>query len=554
MHIKDEYKYVLSLSSKEQKIYLKDNEFRKRLFTEEGHYPFVLLVQRLKGDALLSLLDNNLIELLEKDSRIEGKLYAIITCINPYNNIFLKNKRIIKLIYENKIVLNSYLGLLDITFGSSYFNYLIEIKNLETFENLHPNVQLEILKYQSNLDKINNLNPTYEFLFDLNKEVIEYLLNDNFFKNMFLNMTISNIAYIIKKGVVIPIDLINSDTLINKYVSIDNIPMFLEFLLDLDICNSYFKNIIKEKKKKQYDEMIKKGIINSDKLLEIIIAFNYEDISYNFLKNVESILNYIKQINKIIIPSDRYKIYNKLIHFHTLTVEEKNNLYEEISHNKNAMEFFYDDFKTCLNDSYNRIKTSLFSVDDLNRSSKSNEYGIDVYELNGEKFKMLVSHTTMEREDIEHFDTWNTQKEYASLSMIGDACLGTFRNPSIYVILGFTDLDYRNIAHIYHSDSHSNEEEGSKKVLELYTPDNLLKNTRGYNEILIKNSNHMKPSYIVCYDEIKIGDIVASKSLGNIPLVLIHTKKYNNEKTTIDLNNNDYISYAEASIMSSKGR
>ena len=74
------------------------------------------------------------------------------------------------------------------------------------------------------------------------------------------------------------------------------------------------------------------------------------------------------------------------------------------------------------------------------------------------------------------------------------------------------------------------------------------------NEILINNSDKLIPSYIVCYDEIKEGDIEASKCLDNIPIILINTKKYNQEKTSIDLTDNNYATYGEASIMSRKGR
>ena len=70
----------------------------------------------------------------------------------------------------------------------------------------------------------------------------------------------------------------------------------------------------------------------------------------------------------------------------------------------------------------------------------------------------------------------------------------------------------------------------------------------------MKNRNLLKPSCIICYDEIKIGDVEASKLLGNIPLVLLHTNKYNVKYTCIDPEDNDYLSYTEASIISKKGR
>ena len=54
--------------------------------------------------------------------------------------------------------------------------------------------------------------------------------------------------------------------------------------------------------------------------------------------------------------------------------------------------------------------------------------------------------------------------------------------------------------------------------------------------------------------KLKLGDVEASKLLGNIPLVLLHTNKYNVKYTCIDPEDNDYLSYTEASIISKKGR
>lgn len=367
-------------------------------------------------------------------------------------------------------------------------------------------------------------------------------------------MNIYNISYIIKKGVTLPNYLINSNILINKYLSIDNNIIFLEFLTDLEKNNAYLKDVLKDKKKQEYDDKARDYSIEDDELLELIIVFNYEEIPYNFLKNVSSIISYIKQIGKIIIPTNRYQIYEKLINFSSLTKDDKMKLYYEIGNNKNAMAEFYDDFKTCLNDSYKDIKDSVTDTNTLKPSSLSSKYGVCVYELNGDPFKFLVNHTLMKRNNLNEGNAWDFSKKYASLSVISDICLGTFRNSSDNVIIGFNQFDYINIAHVYHSDSFTSKEYGSKRILELYTTDNLLKRTRGYNEVLMKNSNLLKPSCVICYDEIKLGDVEASKILGNIPLVLIHTDKYNAKITSIEYEENKYIGYAEASIMSRKGR
>lgn len=554
MNIKDEYEYVKKLPREIKGNYLKNNSFRKRLFTSEGHYPFVWLVQELEGDELLYLLDDDLIPFLLNDERLSDKLNAIMTCGNSYNNLFLKKEKIIEAIYNNSNSLKIFLRYLDKEFAKNYLNYLLSIGDLSSFSYLNPSIQLEMLKNSSNFEKIKSLKLDSNFFIELSKEAIEYLFNDKYFENLFLDMNIYNISYVIKKGVTLPNYLINSNILINKYLSIDNIIIFLEFLTDLEKNNAYLKDILKDKKKQEYDDKVRNYSIEDKELLELIIVFNYEEIPYNFLKNVSSIISYIKQIDKILIPTNRYQIYEKLINFSSLTKDDKIKLYHEIGNNKNAMAEFYDDFKTCLNDSYKDIKDSVTDINNLKSYSLSSKYGVCVYELNGEPFKFLINHTRMNRDNLNHHSAWNSLKKYASLSVISNTCFGTYRSPYSNVIVGFNQFDYMNIAHVYHSDSYTSNEFGSKSILELYTIDNLLKNTKGYNEILMKNSNLLKPSCIICYDEIKIGDIEASKLLGNIPLVLLYTNKYNVKYTCIDTEDNDYLRYTEASIISKKGR
>ena len=102
MSIELEYRQILNLPNDKLKQYLKDDEFRKRLFSSDGHYPFVWLVQDLYNEQLLFLLDDNIIPLLKNDNRLGDKLNAIMTCGNAYNNEFLKKKEVIEMII-NKI-------------------------------------------------------------------------------------------------------------------------------------------------------------------------------------------------------------------------------------------------------------------------------------------------------------------------------------------------------------------------------------------------------------------------------------------------------------------
>ena len=554
MTIEEECENIINLPSNQLKEYLKDKKIRKRLLNLSGEAAFCYLIDNLKESDLLSLLDDDIIPSLKKSFNYKSKIISIMECKNQYKNVFLSKKEIVELIYEELIYMNYPFSILNINFGKVYFEYLISKRDLDSFRYLNGKVQFRILSENDNLDKIKRLNPNEDFLLSLSKESMQFLLEDNYFKNIFINMSINNIAYIIKKGVKLPNNLLDSNTLIHKYLAIDNDIILLDYLCNLELNNSYLKEKIISKRKKQFNDIVEKEILEDNYFLEELIILNYEDIPYNFLKNALSIIEYIAQIKEMIIPRNRYDLYYKLLKFYKLTYPEKIELYNEIKENQNGISEFYDDFKTCFYDSIKRIQDSLLDVSKLTKSELSHKYNVDVYELNGEEFKMLISHTNIDRDYLYEGEVWKKNKEYASLSLISDKCLNTFRNPSTNIIVGFTDINYLNVMHIHHADSYSKEENGSNRIIELFTPDNLIKNTKAYNEILIKNSNTLTPSYIVCYDEIKEGDVEASISLGRIPLILIHTKKYSSAKKMVTFDDDCYFSYEEASILVKKRR
>lgn len=554
MTIEEECENIINLPSNQLKEYLKDKKIRKRLLNLSGEAAFCYLIDNLKESDLLSLLDDDIIPSLKKSFNYKSKIISIMECKNQYKNVFLSKKEIVELIYEELIYMNYPFSILNINFGKVYFEYLISKRDLDSFRYLNGKVQFRILSENDNLDKIKRLNPNEDFLLSLSKESMQFLLEDNYFKNIFINMSINNIAYIIKKGVKLPNNLLDSNTLIHKYLAIDNDIILLDYLCNLELNNPYLKEKILSKRKKQFDDIIEKEILDDNYFLEELIMLNYEDIPYNFLKNTLSLMEYIYQINEMIIPKNRLDLYYKLLIFSKLTYPEKIDLYNEIKSNQNGISEFYDDFKTCFYDSIKRIQDSLLDVSKLTKSELSHKYNVDVYELNGEEFKMLISHTNIDRDYLYEGEVWKKNKEYASLSLISDKCLNTFRNPSTNIIVGFTDINYLNVMHIHHADSYSKEENGSNRIIELFTPDNLIKNTKAYNEILIKNSNTLTPSYIVCYDEIKEGDVEASISLGRIPLILIHTKKYSSAKKMVTFDDDCYFSYEEASILVKKRR
>lgn len=286
--------------------------------------------------------------------------------------------------------------------------------------------------------------------------------------------------------------------------------------------------------------------LSTKKLFEIIIDDYFEDITYNFLNNLKTLLEYITKIDKIIIPKENLNIYKKIYNFYNLTTKEQINLFNELDNNINYKEMFYNDFMTLKNYSYNSIKEGLININNLN---KSNKYD-NTYELNGEDFYLLVHHTNLKKDTG---GTFNKPSSTLSLSLISHNYMNTFKDPSYNIILGF-DIDINNIIHLYESDSFSEELEGSRRLQRLYTKEDLINNTKSYNEILVLNKNnynnsYLSPKYVICFDTILEGDKYLSK-IYNIPIILINTNKYiKKDKTSIDSTGDNYINGYSASYI-----
>ena len=101
---------------------------------------------------------------------------------------------------------------------------------------------------------------------------------------------------------------------------------------------------------------------------------------------------------------------------------------------------------------------------------------------------------------------------------------------------------------MYHSDSFTSHRYQTDVKNEILTPEKLIDNTKGYNEILVMEDEKIKPEYIVCYDNVKENDLKASKKM-NIPIVIIHTEYYkeaiNNFSVVDFINDDDTIKYTK---------
>lgn len=364
---------------------------------------------------------------------------------------------------------------------------------------------------------------------------------------------IKDINNLVCSGFILP----NDDAIVDKYLDVYDINKYRIYVNNLKDNNYDLYEKIEFKRKREYDNIISYksdnfllreyddliSILNKDniltdeyinniklesdeKFLMILIDRYFDDVPYNFMRNLEMIIIFNNSIDKNIISYDRLNIYMKIYNFYYLSYEEKVSLYNELN-NRNNYELFYDDYRKCKNYAYSMINDNLTDIKSINKSLLYDD--LDVYELSGENFMAIVHQTEVLRNSKNKFPIWNDKvsldKDTISFSLIDQNHMETIYYND-YVVLGFSNIDIDRIIHVYHADSYTSGINGSKRVNEIYTPYDFLSKTNSYNEILyLEDSDKLFPSYILCYDEITKFEKECSK-IYNIPIVLIHTDKY----------------------------
>lgn len=560
-------KNIRDLTTEEKEEIFKNKIILKELFKKENHAKFAILLRNLKKNEAEYLNSDLFLQMFFEDRDKLNKLYIIMSLTNVDVNNLLKQQRMLYLIFNYVDSLEGYLPNLNSEFALAYGKYIID-NHLDTYYIHYLNSSGELAVIKKYKDILAKRKVDIEFLLDLKKDSIEYLLEDKYYQSLLLNTRVDYINNILSKGVVFSVELQDNKIMIDKYLNIYNINKYHEYHDNLNK-NIYLYENVKNSRDKLYDKLIndldyKLNIFNEytyilnkqsnfrdelynikyldalnkrkdpleflqeltiTRMLEMTIDKYFDDLTYNFLKNVESMLDYQNKIEDLLIPINRMKIYNKFLNYYNLSMEERINLYNEL--NSFSKELFYDDFTSIKKHANKKIKDSLFqpSPDKL----EENELGLKTYTLEGEDFKLLVTATKFMRNSEKYPDTiWNKVHDIqvSSLSLISNQNINTYRNPYEKVILAFNDYNIDNIIITYESDAYT-DSMGSNRIQRFYQPDELINKTTSCNEIEISEKyEDLKPNYVVCYDRIKQGDIEASKLLGNIPFIVIDTSKY----------------------------
>lgn len=348
----------------------------------------------------------------------------------------------------------------------------------------------------------------------------EFILNTDYPK------IYQNIFDMIKK-------LSNLDSSSNEYRDI-----FRNLIRQIQIFPNEYTNLRMLIFNGEFDEVINLITKSLDeKKSDYIIDYHFEENYYNVMYDLRELLEFYYAGN-IDIPEDRLYLYQKIVNIDMLSSQEKIELHNELKQ-YNMMEFFYDDMtfarkkvREALKD-YAMVKDELVKFKD---EELSNEYGVDVYNINDNPFFAIV------KSGIRFEDSLPVGHSY---SLVGNGCIsvfGSLKNSNTYVY-DASDLNPEQIVHIFPKDSYtlyqpfSFTEKATDRVEQLMMPDELLYNKRTYNEILILEQGSMQTDIdsriprlkriaLYCVDQITAKDVETAK-IHNIGIMLINSKKYN---------------------------
>ena len=254
--------------------------------------------------------------------------------------------------------------------------------------------------------------------------------------------------------------------------------------------------------------------ISSLRRFEYVCDELFEDYTYNVLINLNNIIEFDRKTPYL--QEDRRNLYKKILEFDKLSLIEQM-MFLKSSINSSIADKYYDDFRQARDLSYKSIQDNLLDLNvrpELYDQEKSNPV-VPIYRLEGEDFIACVHCGYLYQEF----------KDAISLSIIGSEHIGVFNNERI--IFGFNNIKADRIIHAFHTDSFTNGKYGTNRVNKIYDVHDMLNKTRSCNEILYNTKvESLKPSYIVCFDDIKEESYIRAVN-DNLPIVVINSKKYN---------------------------
>ena len=288
----------------------------------------------------------------------------------------------------------------------------------------------------------------------------------------------------------------------------------------------------------EYDKTIE--LINkllNEKKSDYIIDYHFEENYYNIMYDLRELLDFYYAGN-ISIPEDRLYLYQQIANIDNLSEQEKIELHNMLK-NYNMIEVFYDDMAFARKKVREALKDYAMVKDELEsyRDEKlSQEYGVDVYNIEDNPFFALV------KSGIRADDKLPVGHSY---SLVGNGCVSIFGGAynSDTFVYDSSDLNPEQVVHIFPRDSYtmyrpfSFTDKATTRVEQLIMPDEMLYESKVYNEILILEQGRehtdidsripkLKRIALYCVDQITSKDVEVAK-VHNVGIMLINSKKFN---------------------------
>ena len=391
----------------------------------------------------------------------------------------------------------------------------------------------------------------------LNKDVAEHLWNSlNVYEYRFLiddTYYCGDPSILNKYAKAKEEELILSDNYVEPY---KNIIDMISKLYNLDVNSNEYYDIFRKLCKEMHtfgneyfvfrkfltDGEYEKAIELINKLLDekksdYIIDYHFEENYYNIMYDLRELLDFYYAGN-ISIPEDRLYLYQQIANIDNLSEQEKIELHNMLK-NYNMIEVFYDDMAFARKKVREALKDYAMVKDELEsyRDEKlSQEYGVDVYNIEDNPFFALV------KSEIRAEDKLPVGHSY---SLVGNGCISVFGNlkDSDTFVYDSSDLNSEQVVHIFPRDSFtmyrpfSFTDKATTRVEQLVMPDEMLYESKVYNEILILEQGRehtdidsripkLKRIALYCVDQITAKDVETAK-IHNVGIMLINSKKFN---------------------------
>lgn len=535
----------------------------------------------VSSEMIYNLLDNEGLSILRGSNHYLNKINGIISCGKDISKLFDS-----KMFLEMLVELNDYYFYLKEIEAYKFINYCIS-------NNLDVKRVFNMLNEESQVYVINNCDLS-EYYYDLlisSKTECSKIIIDRI-------STLDNYNYyelldLFSKDMSIPERLLNR-SLVNKICSMYNVRNYRNLINNLSKNNDVSE--IENLRRKFYDYFLEKCLLIYHDMLKVIKSGkNPRDVFDDFLnpfggydsilskvyddnaveKKITKSMNYVTtdmvidyvfrdytsnvflDINELIrfnnstsvLSTFDKRMYSRIVSLDKMSISEKRDLLNDLK-NLDMENKFYDDFRIARKEMVQMFNGSILNKESSNKyinKDLSIEYGVPIYEMNGNKFFVLVKSLSARKDEVLSERDLHVNRDGGSFSIDGSNKLNTFSDTDLYYNLAFDKIPFEQLVHVFEVDSYSNyyrdktdipsSNNGTDRINRLYTPDEFVGVSSSYNELVVSQPNETRndefnsklgkplPFAIYCYDEICENDIISAKKFG-LGIILVRTNKY----------------------------